>query len=169
MTVPLPIETERLLLRAFSPGDVEEMSAIYGDDEVMRYVWFGTLDLGATTARLERHTREQLERGFATWAVVERESGRVVGDAGLDVWQPTGEPELGYTLARSSWGHGYATEAARACLDAAFAHLGAQRVVATVEEGNDRSLRVVDRLGMRRVDTVEIQGRVHGLFARERP
>jgi RimJ/RimL family protein N-acetyltransferase len=82
--------------------------------------------------------------GFSTWAVVEKESGTVVGDVGLGVYEPTGEPELGYTLA-AVWGRGYGLEAARAGV-AAFEHLPARRLVA---------------------ETISVDGRPHHLLALE--
>lgn len=168
MSVPLPIETERLVLRQFEPGDATAMSAIYGDPEVMRHVGTGVLDRDGSAALLSRYARAQDEYGFSTWAVVERASGRLVGDAGFDVYAPTGDLELGYTLAADVWGRGYASEAARACIGAAFAHLPAPRIVAKIEPGNDRSFRVADRLGLRRVETVHVDGRPHVLLALER-
>jgi RimJ/RimL family protein N-acetyltransferase len=168
LTIPLPIETERLRIRPFVPADVEEMSGIYGDPEVMRHVCLGVLDHAGTAALLEEYRRAQDERGFSTWAVVERETGTVVGDAGFGLYAPTGEPELGYTLASGAWGRGYGLEAARACVEAAFAHLPYRRLVAKVEPENDRSLRLAERLGMRTVDTVTVDGRPHLLLAVER-
>jgi [ribosomal protein S5]-alanine N-acetyltransferase len=168
MSIPLPIETERLLLRAFAADDISAIAAVYGDPEVMRYVSLGVLDRRGTQELLEQYAQAQGERGFSTWAVVEKASGRVVGDAGFEVYKPTGEPELGYTLAADVWGRGYASEAARACVDAAFAHLSVRRIVAKVEVGNDRSLRVAERIGMRPVGRIVVQSRPHVLLAVER-
>jgi RimJ/RimL family protein N-acetyltransferase len=169
VTIPLPIETERLMIRAFEPADVDAMAALYGDAEVMRHVCIGVLDRDGTTALLEDYRRAQEEHGFSTWAVVERDSGAVVGDVGFGLYAPTGEPELGYTLAVAAWGRGYALESARACVAAAFAHLPQRRLVARVEPENERSLRVAERLGMRPVQTIDVDGRPHLLLALERP
>ena len=168
MTIPLPIETERLLIRAFDSDDVDSMADVYGDEEVMRHVCIGVLDRTGTTELLEGYRRAQEEHGFSTWAVVERESGAVVGDVGFGVYAPTGEPELGYTLGTGVWGRGYALEAARACVDAAFEHLPHRRLVAKIEPENERSLRVAERLGMRPVEIVDVHGRPHLLLALER-
>jgi RimJ/RimL family protein N-acetyltransferase len=167
VTIPLPIVTERLVVRPFRRADVDAMVEIYGDPEVMRHVCLGVLDREATAALLEEYGRAQDRHGFSTWAVVEKESGAVVGDVGFGVYAPTGEPELGYTLAPAVWGRGYAFEAARACVGAAVAHLPQRRLVAKVEPDNERSLRVAERLGMRTVETVEVEGRPHLLLALE--
>jgi [ribosomal protein S5]-alanine N-acetyltransferase len=169
LTIPLPIETERLLIREFAAGDVDAMAGVYGDPEVMEHVCLGVLDRDRTAALLDDYRREQEERGFSTWAVVERESGAVVGDVGFGLYAPTGEPELGYTLSPSVWGRGYALEAARACVDAAFTHLPQRRLVAKIEPRNQRSLTVAERLGMRTIETIEVGGRPHLLLALERP
>lgn len=165
--VPLPIETERLVVRPFDPdSDTDAMVAVYCDAEVMRFIPGGTLaGIDAVRSTLETYTEEQQARGFTFWAVVERASGAVIGDIGFGVFEPTGEIELGWTLARDSWGRGYATEAAAACLSAGLAHLGAPRIVAIVDVENIASLRVAERIGMAWIETVEAYGRPHVLFA----
>ena len=168
MTIPLPIRTARLCIRPFDSGDVDPMANVYGDPEVMRHVCIGVLDRPGTAALLEDYRRAQEQRGFSTWAVVEKASGAVIGDVGFGLYEPTGEPELGYTLAASAWGRGYALEAARACVDAAFAHLPQRRLVAKIEPENERSLRLAQRLGMRTVETVDVDGVPHLLLALER-
>jgi len=166
--IPLPIETERLLVRAFRPlDDAEAMLSVYGDPEVMKFIPGGALGLDAVRATLEAHVRDHVTRGLAFWAVVERETGRVIGDVGFGVFEPTRDVELGYTLARSAWGRGYATEAAGACLAAGFAHLSVPRIVAVVDARNESSLRVAERIGMARIEMIDAHGRPHVLFARE--
>jgi RimJ/RimL family protein N-acetyltransferase len=168
--VPLPIETERLRLRTFTPDDVDEMLGVYADAEVMRYIPGGVLDARATTRMLAAYASAQATRGFAVWGIVLKSTGRLIGDAGFNVFAETGEPELGYSLVRDAWGNGYASEAARGCLDAAFAHIGCERVVALVDVDNVLSQRVTARIGMTRIDTIQAHGRPHHLYetARER-
>ena len=169
MTIPLPIETERLLIRPFETDDLDSIAQVYGDPEVMRHVSLGVLDREGTAKLLEQYRRAQDERGYSSWAVVERESGDVVGDVGFGRYAPTGEPELGYTLARDVWGRGYAFEAASACVAAAFAHLPHDRLVAKIEPENARSLRLAERLGMRTLETISVDGHPHLLLGLERP
>jgi ribosomal-protein-alanine N-acetyltransferase len=168
LPIPLPIETERLVVRVFRPeSDAEAMLDVYGDPEVMRFIPGGALDLDGVRATLESHARDHATRGLAFWAVVERETGRVIGDVGFGIFQPTGDVELGYTFARSGWGRGYATEAAEACLTAGFEHLSVRRIVAVVDVGNESSLRLAERIGMARIETIHAHGRPHVLLARE--
>ena len=168
MSIPLPIETERLLLRAFTADDVDAMLDVYGDPEVMRFIPSGVLDAAATARMLASYARVQQARGYAFWAVTLKSTGRLIGDAGFNVFAATGEPELGYSFARAAWGNGYASEAARACLGAAFAHLDCDRVVALVDVDNAASQRVAAKIGMDRIETIEAHGRPHVLFARAR-
>jgi RimJ/RimL family protein N-acetyltransferase len=168
MPIPLPIETERLILRPFEPErDAEQMLEVYGDPAVMRFIPEDVYrGLDAVRATLERYGREQETRGFTFWAVVERDGGGVIGDAGFGVFEQTGDVELGYTLRRDRWGRGYATEAARACLEAGLAHLDVPRIVAVVDAENLRSARVAERIGMAAVDTVVgLSGGPHTLYA----
>ena len=167
MSVPLPIESDRLLIRPFvAETDSDAMLDVYGDPEVMRFIPGGALrDIGAVREMLEIHTRVQQTQGFSSWSVVERMTGRVIGDAGFGIFAPTGDIELGYTLARDCWGRGYATEAASACLAAGLTHLAPTRIIAVVDEENTASLRVAERIGMARIETVEVHGRPHSLFA----
>src|SRR5438105_13443806 len=106
MPIPLPIETERLLIRPFTPdSDGNPMADVYCDPEVMRFIPGGALaDEEAVRAKLESYASAQAELGFSSWAVVEREGGRPIGDVGFGLFQPTGDIELGYTLARDCWG-----------------------------------------------------------------
>ena len=168
MSVPLPIDTDRLTVRPFLPqSDSRAMTVVYCDPEVMRFVPGGALaDEEAVRAKLESYARAQAEYGFSSWALVERETGRLIGDVGFGIFRPTGDIELGYTLARDCWGRGYATEAARACLIAALASLDAPRIIAVVDMANEASLRIPERIGMTRIGEIEAHGRSHALFAR---
>jgi ribosomal-protein-alanine N-acetyltransferase len=169
MRIPLPIETDRLLIRPFvAEADSDPTLAVYGDPEVMRYIPGGALSAAAVRATLEQHAQAHQERGFSSWALIERASGRLIGDVGFGIFRPTGDIELGYTLARDAWGRGYATEAASACLAAGLEHLAVSRIIAVVDLDNETSQRVAERIGMTRVETIEAHGRPHLLFTTDR-
>jgi [ribosomal protein S5]-alanine N-acetyltransferase len=168
--VKLPLHTARLELRPFTDADLPAAHRIYSDPEVMRYVGHGPVrGQNETRGMLAAYAAHQAAHGYSFWAVVERESGALIGDAGLFLSQSIGpEVEVGYTLARSAWGRGYATEAAHACLDAAFGPLGLDEVIALVVPENARSLRVVARLGMAPDGRRHAYGREHLVFRRGR-
>ena len=108
-------------------------------------------------------------RRYGFVAVVERESGDLIGDAGLHPLGGRGpDIEVGYTLARRAWGRGYGSEAARALVEHAFARLSATRVVAQVEPDNRASRHVLEKLGMTERATRIAHGRPHLLYVVER-
>src|SRR5919108_3667308 len=143
LVIPLPIETERLLIRAWTDDDVPRLSEIFGDPEVMRYVSLGDWTVPGL---LEKYRRDYERHGYGLWALCEAD-GRVIGDVGFRPYQEAGDPELGYTLAREAWHHGYASEAGRACVDALFAHTDHDRVLALVDTRNEASRRTAERIG----------------------
>ena len=162
------LETPRLLLRPFGPGDAERIHPIYSDPLVMRYVATGPMaDILVTERLLEDYNAHQQRLGYSFWAVIERSSGALIGDAGL-YRTPTGEVELGYTLGLQWWGRGYATEAASAWLECAFSSLGIFEVVALAEPANVASLHVLEKLGMRRTGERIAFGRPHEVFRTQR-
>jgi RimJ/RimL family protein N-acetyltransferase len=158
--IPLPIETERLRLRAWTREDEPILAALYGDPQVMEYISLGD---ATVPGLLERYRRDQEEHGFAFWALCTKD-GDVVGNVGFHVLGPTGGPELGWALAHGAWGLGYATEAAQACIDALFTHTAHDRIVALVDPENERSLRTAERIGMHRVEEIEHRDRRHVLL-----
>jgi [ribosomal protein S5]-alanine N-acetyltransferase len=120
---------------------------------------------------VERDLAHQAEHGYGLWVVVRTGDGRVVGDCGLEWQEVAGEtlPELGYDLRRDAWGRGYATEAARAVRDHAFGALGLAAQVSAIRRGNDRSVAVARRVGMRHHTTVGPPGVPYDVYRVERP
>ena len=106
-------------------------------------------------------------RGYGQWLLEERATGELVGRAGL--YFPEGWPglEVGWTLARSRWGRGLATEAGRAAVDWAFAELGSDRVISLIAPDNHRSRRVAERLGASREGRTAILGHDVDIFGIE--
>lgn len=146
MALRFPLRSGRLLVRPFEETDAMAAHALYGDAEVMRYVGDGSAATPEQSAQMvEDYRRHQREHGFAFWAVIDRGTGELIGDAGLEVTRHG--TEIGYTLARPWWGQGLATEAARLCVDAAFGALGLTRLVALVDAENPASARVLGKLG----------------------
>jgi [ribosomal protein S5]-alanine N-acetyltransferase len=164
------LETPRLRLRPFTASDGEAIHAVYADPEVMRYVGHGAHRTTAETARALRGYADALRtRGYGFVAVVERSSGVLIGDGGLHPLAGRGpDVELGYTLARAAWGHGYATEMGAALVAHAFAALGVPRVMAQVEPDNLASRHVLEKLGMTERGVRLTYGRPHLLYGVER-
>jgi RimJ/RimL family protein N-acetyltransferase len=155
VAIRFPIETPRLFLRPFELEDAEELHRYWGDPAAGR--WGGPYPTPRTVAEtrhyLEGILRGQLEHGLSLWAVVERESGELVGDCGLFLADDVGpDIELAYGIRPDRRRRGYATEAAAACLRVAFEELGLPRVVADLEDpGNVASMHVLEKVGFVRI------------------
>ncbi|HSL96879.1 MAG TPA: GNAT family N-acetyltransferase [Thermoleophilia bacterium] len=166
----LPLHTERLILRPFADEDTPRLLEVFGDPEVMRFVGRGVpLDqdrLVVSQARVLEHWRTH---GFGTLALVERASGALVGEGGLQLLEGGPDVELTYTLARAVWGRGYATEAAAALLAWGFGELGLTRIVGVVYPENLASQRVLEKVGMRRLGPRRCYGADLVEYAAERP
>jgi ribosomal-protein-alanine N-acetyltransferase len=127
------------------------MHAVWGDPEVTRYLPSDpTASLSESAERVERYIARFADTGYGLCAVVQQEDGRVVGTCGLFPVEWVGpEVEVAYHFAREVWNRGYATEAARAWVRAAFDQLDLERVVALAYPANRASTRVMEKIGMR--------------------
>jgi RimJ/RimL family protein N-acetyltransferase len=147
---PDELETSRLRLRPFALSDLDGLSRITADPEVMRYIADGdALTRDQTEVNLRSIIETFWRRGHGRWALVEKAGGRLIGYCGLA--HPAESPgiELVYMLARHAWGRGLVNEAATACLRYGFEELNVDTVYALTMPGNVRSRRVLERLGMR--------------------
>ena len=149
-----PIATNRLLIRPLTAADVDDVVAYRSIPDVCRYVPFKPMNAEAITDRLRGNwSRLNLlaEGEYLTLGVELVEAGRVIGDMFLAFQSEENRgAEIGWVLSPAHSGHGYATEASHAILHLAFDQLGAHRVIARVDARNEASLRLADRLGMRR-------------------
>lgn len=153
MTIPV-LRTERLLLREWREGDLEPFAALNADPLVMRY-----LPRPLTRQESDDFVRSRIHpsfaaHGFGLWAVERLDTGVFIGFVGLteQTFQAPFTPavEVGWRLARAQWGHGFATEAARASIDLGFGEAGLTEIVSMTVPANRRSRAVMDRLGMTR-------------------
>ena len=165
----LPIRTERLTIRAFTLDDVPGIhAALYADPSAMHFIG-GPHSLERTRQGIAGYVDHQRAAGYSFWAVVLEETGELIGEAGLYPMNGSGpDIELGYALGTPWWGRGYATEAARAILHAAFENLGVERVVAVAKRENTDSLHVLDKLGFRMEGERDAWGARQLFFVRDR-
>lgn len=146
------LETERLAIRPWSPADREDFAAMARDTELMRYINAGQpFTDEEIDGFLARQERQMAEYGVCMGAIVEKESGRIAGVAGVQPLGTTGDYEVGWWVARDRQGRGYATEAGGAAVRHVLETLARPRVAAIIDPGNDRSVAVATRLGMRYV------------------
>lgn len=148
-----PLETERLIIRPFVPEDAGEIHGIYADPGLMhRITGRPSKSLEDTRRLLARLIEHQREYGFSLWAMIEKESGRIIGDCGLFLVQGCWpEVEFTYRLGRPCWCKGYAKEAAVECLRFGFEQLDLERIVAVLAPDDPisaRMLGVMEKAGM---------------------
>ena len=143
------LETDRLLIRPWEPGDRPVFAGIMADPEVTKHIHGGLPFTDQETDDFfARQSRQLAEHGLCMGALVEKASGEVVGIAGTQPLGTTGDLEIGWILARRAWGRGYAVEAGRAAMTHVLETLARPRVVAIIDLENAPSKRVAARLGM---------------------
>jgi RimJ/RimL family protein N-acetyltransferase len=159
--VPLgDVTTQRLDLRRFHAGDLDELAEVFAHPEVWHFPYRRGMTRDETAAFLTYQIEEWDELGFGLWVARTLSDGCMIGYVGLAV--PTFLPEIlpavevGWRFMPSAWGQGYATEGAAAALDEAFTTLGLDRVCSVPETPNTASIRVAERLGMTLVRPVTI-------------
>jgi len=152
MTTTTQLKTERLILRQWRDDDLDAWAAMNADPQVREY-FPEVLTRSQSAASLAYFRAGLAERGWGWWAVEVAASGEFVGMTGLDPVDeelPFDGVEIGWRLACPAWGHGYATEAARAVLAYGFETIGMGEILAITAAGNERSQAVMRRLGMTR-------------------
>ncbi|MDH6127697.1 GNAT family N-acetyltransferase [Kitasatospora sp. GP82] len=167
------LETERLVLRRFTPGDTDLLVELDSDPEVMRWLTGGRAtpreEVEGTVLPVYFSSYRRFP-AFGHWAALERTSGEFLGWFEFRPPEPDRprEVELGYRLRRPAWGRGYATEGSRALIRRGFTELGVERVFAQTMTVNHRSRRVMEKSGLRYVRTFfadwpeAIEGSEHG-------
>ncbi|MFF2656193.1 GNAT family N-acetyltransferase [Kitasatospora sp. NPDC058032] len=177
-----PVVTDRLVLRSFTETDLDDLHDIQRRPDVTRYLLWDTRTREETrTALATRITQSELagEGSNLAVAVELRESGRLIGEFNLD-WLSAelGRAEIGFVMNPDHGGRGYATEAGREVLRLAFERHGFHRVIGRCNGDNGASMRLMERLGMRR-EAFFVQGEllkgeradlaVYAMLATERP
>ena len=169
MTDIVPLETDRLILRAWREADKAPFAALNADPEVMRY-FPKPLSRAESDDLADRLAARMSENGWGWYAVEVKGGAACIGMVGLNVphYPIPGGPgvEVGWRLSRDSWGKGYATEAAAGCLDYGFGRLGLPEIVAFTALPNTPSRAVMERLGMVRDPDADFD---HPLLAEGHP
>ncbi len=156
--VPI-LTTARLTLRPMQPADAVTLHRIYQTDGVLRY--FPNPNPPAIE-KVERFILEQQMHwetyGYGNWGIVPRDEEKIIGWVGLQFLPELDETEVGYLLDKPFWGKGYATEAARASLQFGFDHFAFSRLIALVHPENIPSRRVLEKCGMKYIETIHLWG-----------
>jgi RimJ/RimL family protein N-acetyltransferase len=153
MQLVYPLTTERLIIRALTPDDVESHHVLFADPDVVRYLYFGPFDRPAAQEHLARRSIVDLpvEGGWINFGVEVKGEGVLIGELAMGFISAThAHYEVGYVFDPAYAGHGYATEGTAMIVELAFSGLGAHRVSGRLDARNDPSARVLERLNMRR-------------------
>lgn len=142
------LETERLLLRPPVAADFDRYAEMLASEDAARYIG-GTLLRAPAWRKFLQMPGAWAVQGFAMFSVVEKASGRWLGQMGP--WRPEGWPgnEIGYAFHPDAWGHGFAVEAGIVARDWAFEALGWDDAIHCIDPNNVPSQRVAQRLGSR--------------------
>jgi RimJ/RimL family protein N-acetyltransferase len=139
---PVVAQTNRLNLRQFEPDDLDDLTEVLGNADVMTYSLTGPLTHEEVQEHIRRYCAHWHRWGYGLCAVVHRTDGKVIGYCGLQYFDEIdGRPEIevGYRLNRDYWDCGYASEAAAAIVEFGFAVLGLERIIAMIDPRNLRS------------------------------
>jgi ribosomal-protein-alanine N-acetyltransferase len=153
MIADIVIQTPRLTLRPWTLADAPALFTILQEKDILLY--FPPTE-PRTLEQVQRyilfHQRHWQQRGYGHWAVVERQSGRLIGWNGLEYLPETSETEVAYLLSREFWGRGYASEAALAAVRFGLDQVGLRQIIGLVHSDNIASQRVLEKCGLHFVD-----------------
>jgi len=150
-------ETQRLYFRELFPADDAAMFALDSDPEVVRYVGVKPIDDIEKTREIIKNIRQQyVDHGIGRWAVIHKESGEVIGWAGLKFIKHLNgfddNYDLGYRFQKAHWGKGYGYESAKAWIDFGFNEMKLPRISAYADVENTASVKILEKCGMRFVN-----------------
>jgi len=160
MVMKVFLETARLLLREFVEEDAEWFFRLNTDPQVLRFVPDQQL-LSVEQARqilLDHPITDYQKYGFGRGACILKSTGEPIGFAGLKYLEELGEVDVAYRLMPPTWGMGLATEVSRAAISYGFANLGLKQIIGLVMPENIASVRVLEKIGLRRIGPISFWG-----------
>lgn len=163
-------ETDRLILREIVPEDANAMFEMETDPEVHTYLGMNPVhSIGKIHDAIQFIRKQYTDLGIGRWAVIEKQSQSFIGWSGLKlvtypINQHTNFYDLGYRFIRRYWGLGYATETAIASLQYGFEKMNLSEIFAMTEAGNISSANVLNKAGMRSIETFDYEGKTHFWF-----
>lgn len=151
-------------------GDVEEIFKLDTDPEVHTFLGKNPItSIEQAEANIAFIRDQYIANGIGRWAIIEKRTNSFIGWAGLKfITEPisgkTKYYDLGYRLIKKYWGKGYASEAAEACLAYGFKNLGLTEIYGMTQIGNLASIKVLEKTGLRRIETFNYEDEPHYLF-----
>jgi len=161
------IETERLILRRFTPDDAEAYLPLVGDPEVNRYTGQSLVQTveQARQILLDYPIRDYEVIGYGRMACIEKSSGRLIGFSGMKYLADLQETDIGYRFVRDAWGKGYATESAAVLMRQCIDEFSLRRVIGLAYRQNTGSTKVLQKLGLAFEREIDIDGDGLDLYA----
>ncbi len=151
-------QTERLTLRTWSKEDITPFAEMCADKEVMRY-FPATLSFQETENLVNRFQERYEQDGYTYYVVEIKETGEFIGFCGMlmQTYESPFTPnvDIGWRLKKAAWGKGYATEAAKACLDLLKNTLRIKTIISVASQSNIPSINVMQKIGMKKVGSFE--------------
>lgn len=160
-------ETERLLLRELLPEDINGLLQLDSDPEVHQYLGQKTISTIEESSQNLNYIRKQyIDNGIGRWAVIEKQTNQFIGWSGLKLITELTNGhinyyDLGYRFIKEYWGKGYATESAKASISYAFNQLNANEVYAIADIDNLASIKILEKLGLKRINIFQYDGKPH--------
>ncbi len=145
------LETERLILKAPTLEEIDDLYLLQSDKEVMKYIGTGARTKEKVIDATESAIKHYQDHGFSLGLLYEKETGLLVGQAGLIYLEYNDKQpdiEIGYRLHKRYWGMGYATEVTKALIVWGFNHLSVNYLIAVINPENLKSKRVLEKSGM---------------------
>ncbi|HLZ59252.1 MAG TPA: GNAT family N-acetyltransferase [Ktedonosporobacter sp.] len=164
------LETEHLLFRPLTFSDLDDMTALYADPEVTRFLG-GPRSRDEVQSVLSGYIREYQTYGHSFFATIQKIDQRFIGHCGLLNQEVEGEPEieLGYVLAPQYWQRGLALEGTQALKDYGLQKLGFPRLISLIPPDNHAAIQIAEKIGMQYERDVEEWGQHFRLYAVKRP
>lgn len=160
-------ESDRLILRELLPEDAQGIFEMDSDAEVHQYLGNKPIKtLEESRVSIEYIRQQYIDNGIGRWAVIEKETNQFIGWSGLKLITELTNGhinyyDLGYRFIKKYWGKGYATESARASISYAFNQLNADEVYAIADIDNLASVKILEKLGLKRINIFEYDGKPH--------
>jgi ribosomal-protein-alanine N-acetyltransferase len=160
------IETQRLYFRKFELGDLPQLIEQRSDPDMYRFLGGTRMQNPEALAKRIRFYMSCYDtHGFGMCPMFWKETGEMIGAAGLQPLEDTGDIEVGYSVIKALWGKGIGTEAARGWMEFGFNNFGLERIVAVAVEANTASRRIMEKLGMKYEKTEEHYGEECAFYA----
>lgn len=142
------LETPRLYLREMTPLDAENAYLLNLDPEVIRYTGDDAFESVAEAKTFLENYASYRTYGFGRWAVIRKETDEYLGWCGLKYTPELDEFDIGYRFMKKFWGKGYATEAAKACLEVGFNQFQMKSIIGRAMTQNGASIRILEKIGL---------------------